>query len=91
MASMRINSIRQDSTDYWVMSYPIRRPACFGLLTSAELEVVEAVLEGLSQAVIAKRRGVKSRTVVNQIASAYRKLGVGSRGGLVSLVVARGG
>lgn len=48
-------------------------------LSSAEWEVVRLVVAGESNARIAQARGVSERTVANQIASAMKKLGVGSR------------
>lgn len=69
-----------------VMSYALRRPACFAMLTAGELETVEAVLEGCSQREIAARRGRSPRTVANQLASAYRKLSVRSASELAVLV-----
>jgi DNA-binding CsgD family transcriptional regulator len=49
------------------------------LLTPAEKAVVELAASGLSNAAIARRRRSKPRTIANQLAAAYRKLGVGSR------------
>jgi DNA-binding CsgD family transcriptional regulator len=48
-------------------------------LTGAERAVVELARSGLSNAAIARRRRCSPRTVANQLASAYKKLGVGSR------------
>jgi DNA-binding CsgD family transcriptional regulator len=48
-------------------------------LTAAERVVLGLAAEGLSNAGIATRRGVSPRTVANQLASAFRKLGVRSR------------
>jgi DNA-binding CsgD family transcriptional regulator len=53
-------------------------------LTAAEREVVTLILEGKSNAAIAKARGVAVRTVANQVASILRKLRVGSRSGLLA-------
>jgi DNA-binding CsgD family transcriptional regulator len=53
-------------------------------LTLAEREVVRLVAEGLSNQAVARRRGTTPRTVANQLASAYRKLGVGSRAALAA-------
>ena len=53
-------------------------------LTLAERKVALALLEGLSNAKIACLRGSSSRTVANQVASLYRKLGVRSRAELAS-------
>jgi DNA-binding CsgD family transcriptional regulator len=50
-----------------------------GALSSAEEKVVGLVLSGCSNEAVARRRGTSARTMANQLASAYRKLGVGSR------------
>lgn len=54
---------------------------CSGVtgVTAAERVVLGLAAAGLSNAQIAARRGVSPRTVANQIASAFRKLGVRSR------------
>jgi DNA-binding NarL/FixJ family response regulator len=54
----------------------------FGLapcLTSAERQVVTGVLNGRTNAAIASARRTSCRTVANQLAAIYRKLGVSSR------------
>lgn len=48
-------------------------------LPAAEREVARLAVAGLSNADIAAARGVSERTVANQLASAYRRLEVGSR------------
>jgi DNA-binding NarL/FixJ family response regulator len=48
-------------------------------LTAAEREVVAGVLNGRSNAAIALARHTSTRTVANQLAGIYRKLGVASR------------
>jgi len=54
-----------------------------GLLTGAERGVVRGVLAGWSNRRIARQRGVSERTVANQLASVYRKLGVRGRHELI--------
>jgi DNA-binding CsgD family transcriptional regulator len=53
-------------------------------LSRAEGEVVRLALRGLRNAAIAEARGASPRTVRNQLASAYAKLGVGSRAALAA-------
>lgn len=53
-------------------------------LTPAEREVVELILEGLSSKEIAARRGTAARTVANQLARVFEKMGVNSRGELIA-------
>jgi DNA-binding NarL/FixJ family response regulator len=48
-------------------------------LTDAERQVVAGVLSGRSNAAIAGARRTSARTVANQLAAIYRKLGVSSR------------
>jgi DNA-binding CsgD family transcriptional regulator len=66
----------------------LRSHGKFGLLgsplTEAERDVWRLVSEGLTNAEIAKRRGTSVRTVVNQVANLFRKVGVRGRGGLVA-------
>ena len=69
-----------------VLSYPIRATSSLRGLSGAEKEIVAGVLAGLSNASIARRRGTATRTVANQLAALYRKLGVGSRRELVALL-----
>jgi len=49
------------------------------LLTRAERDVALLVLTGKSHDDIAKIRGRATRTIANQVASVFRKLGVASR------------
>lgn len=55
-------------------------------LTTAEREVMALLLEGRSNAQIAKARKTAVRTVANQVASLFRKYGVGSRAALAARV-----
>jgi DNA-binding NarL/FixJ family response regulator len=50
-----------------------------GLLTEAEKIVVTFILQGLTTRQIAAARGVAKSTVLSQLQSIYRKLGIGSR------------
>jgi DNA-binding CsgD family transcriptional regulator len=53
-------------------------------LSPAEREVVLSLLQGKSNGDIAAARGTSDRTVANQIASIYKKLGVRSRAQLAA-------
>jgi DNA-binding NarL/FixJ family response regulator len=59
-------------------------------LSATERCVVSEVLGGKSNAEIAQARGTSTRTVANQIANAFRKLGVRSRGELAAQLLFRG-
>src|SRR5262245_50259691 len=54
-------------------------------LPAAEADVVRAAVAGSTNADIARRRGTSVRTVANQLASAFRRLGVSGRAELASL------
>jgi len=55
-------------------------------LTASERRIAADILAGLSNREISSQRGTSIRTVANQIASLYRKLGVTSRSELVALL-----
>ena len=55
-----------------------------GDLTESEYEVAVFVLSGRTNAEIASARNVSVRTIANQVAGIFRKLGVSSRGELVA-------
>lgn len=71
--------------EYAVLSVavaPCRLPMA---LTAAEHAVAQLVLRGLSNSEIARRRHTSPRTVANQLAAIFRKLGVNSRAELTSV------
>jgi DNA-binding CsgD family transcriptional regulator len=77
--------------EYVLLEWPaatIIAPAC---LTLAERKVMELLLGGLSNAAIATARGSSPRTVANQVASIFQKLGVGSRAELFARLAAGSG
>jgi DNA-binding NarL/FixJ family response regulator len=53
------------------------------ILPPAELAVLRALVEGRNYREIAKGRGTSTRTVANQLAAAFRRLGVSGRGHLL--------
>jgi DNA-binding NarL/FixJ family response regulator len=69
----------EDGEEFILLSYPVARPRSWDRLSDAERAVAEALLEGQSNAEIAAARGVAVRTIANQVASIFRKLGVRSR------------
>jgi len=56
-------------------------------LTLSEGEVVRLVLEGGSHAHVARSRSTSRRTTANQLASAFRKLGISGMGALRSKLI----
>lgn len=62
-----------------VGAQPLIDEAIAAVLSPAEHEVAKALLAGSTSADVAARRGTSERTVANQIASIFSKLGVNSR------------
>jgi len=62
-----------------IVSFPLPAARWPVTLTPAERAVAALLLEGATNAEIAKRRGTSERTVTNQIASIFRKANVSSR------------
>jgi DNA-binding NarL/FixJ family response regulator len=60
------------------------------VLSPAEFAVVRGLLEGRNYLEIARNRGTSTRTVANQLAAAFRRLGVSGRGSLLNHVVCSG-
>ena len=60
------------------------------ILPPAELAVVRGLLEGRNHREIATNRGTSTRTVANQLAAAFRRLGVSGRGSLLDHIVSSG-
>ncbi len=81
----RLSQFNQGSSDYLVMSFPLARPRPDPLLTSAECAVLDSAAAGRSAAEIARERRTSRRTVENQLASGYRKVGVSNRSELTAL------
>jgi DNA-binding NarL/FixJ family response regulator len=79
-------TVRLRGREVVVLSYPVEPPELPAGLSSAEREVVLALLRGASNADIAAARGTAPRTVANQIARIFRKLRVSSRMELAAAV-----
>ena len=62
---------------------PVRPPL---RLTPGELQVIGLLLQGRRDAQIARARGTSERTVLNQLSSIFRKLGVKGRDELLVLL-----
>lgn len=71
-----------EGVTYRYLVYETPEATDFDCLTDAERDVVDGVLRGWSNTRIGEGRGTSARTVANQLASVYRKLGVSGRGEL---------
>jgi DNA-binding CsgD family transcriptional regulator len=82
---LRAHSLRLGSGSYVLLSFARDESdeACLGL-TAAEQHVARELLAGLSNAEIARLRGCSPRTIANQVASLYAKLGTHSRAELAA-------
>jgi DNA-binding CsgD family transcriptional regulator len=81
---LEIYTFHVEGDAFALCSYEAIAPARVAALTPAERAVVAGVLDGKSNRDIARARGVSTRTVANQVASAFDKLGVRSRGELAA-------
>ncbi|WP_394847856.1 helix-turn-helix transcriptional regulator [Pendulispora brunnea] len=70
--------------DVLVFRFPIENDRLPQGLSASERAVILGALAGKSNAEIARTRKSAARTVANQMASAFRKLGVSSRGELAA-------
>lgn len=68
------------------LSSPIESVDALAGLTPAERIVARLAAAGSSNAEIGRTRGCSPRTIANQLASIYRKIGVGSRAELIALL-----
>lgn len=90
-AELSFFEVHTDDGDLLVLGFrhaPVSRPSA---LSSSERVVVALALEGKSNVEIGRARDTSARTVANQLASAFRKLGVSSRRELATVLpVGRG-
>jgi DNA-binding NarL/FixJ family response regulator len=76
--------------DFVVLTHRLQSSGLPDVLTKAEREVGQGIVDGLSNAEIARRRRVSMRTIANQVASLFRRLHVSSRADFVRRVLAEG-
>src|SRR4051812_5509492 len=77
---LRVAWLDAEQEQYAVLSYPVKCWSAPDGMTPAEQAVVLAVLQGATRSEIAAARNASVRTINNQLAQAFRKLGVRSRG-----------
>ncbi len=77
--------VRGIDEDRWSLHAPLDASEMWARFSSAEREVVELALGGLSSTSIAARRGDRSeRTIANQLAHVFRKADVSGRAELAA-------
>jgi len=74
-----------------VLSVPLPRLRYPEGTTSAEQEIIDAVLEGLTAKEIAEQRGASLRTVTTQLGTIFRKAEVNSQAELVAIMTKQDG
>ena len=74
-----VERFERDGEAFAILEWPKAPPRPRVPLAPAQREVLALLLSGLSNAVIARRRGRATRTVANQVAAIFRRLGVTSR------------
>jgi DNA-binding CsgD family transcriptional regulator len=79
LRDLRSHVFELDGQQYAVLSFEGGQPPRLAGLSKAETEVVRAALAGLTNEEIAVTRGRSIFTIQNQLAAAWRKLGVSSR------------
>lgn len=80
---LTVGTFSVDSDEYAVLSFPLPEVSIPPELTPAEQEVVRKMLDGNTNAEIARARKTSSNTVANQLQSVYAKLRVSGRSELV--------
>ena len=83
--ALKVTHFSHQGEHFAVLSFEHLARALPGGLSETEAMVVLLALTGQSNRSIARSRAVTERTVANQLASAYRKLGIRSRGELVAV------
>jgi DNA-binding NarL/FixJ family response regulator len=84
--ALRADVLLRPNGEFLVLSIPLPRPPEAARLTPAERQVLDLLLRGRSNAAIAGRLGRATRTVANQVAAIFQKLGVNSRGELAAVL-----
>ena len=84
-AGLSETRFRADEDETGVLTFPLSGSALPECLSPAERDVARGVIAGKSNAEIAAGRGTSARTVANQMASLFKKLGVGSRREIAAL------
>jgi DNA-binding NarL/FixJ family response regulator len=74
----RLEDVREDGR--WVISVEVPGATLRRRLSACEWEVARLSIEGETHASIAVARGTSRRTIANQLASTFHKLGISGRG-----------
>ncbi|HKY39291.1 MAG TPA: helix-turn-helix transcriptional regulator [Polyangiaceae bacterium] len=83
----RLSSVVHQGVAYRVVSVERPELRVSSKLSASQYHVIGRIVEGWTYAQIAQERRRSSRTIANQVAGAFRRLGVSGRAQLVSLLV----
>lgn len=78
--------MRVGGEDILVLSVPLPQLRYPDGTTSAEQEIIDAVLHGLTVKEIAEQRNASLRTVTTQLGAIFRKAGVNSQAELIAMM-----
>ncbi len=82
----RVSRMRVGGEDILVLSVPLPQLRYPEGTTSAEQEIIEAVLRGFTVKEIAEQRGASQRTVTTQLGTIFRKAAVNSQAELIAIM-----
>ncbi|MGB5813343.1 MAG: helix-turn-helix transcriptional regulator [Polyangiales bacterium] len=82
----RVSQIRVGGEEILVLSVPLPKLRYPEGTTSAEREIIDLVLRGLTAKEIADERGASLRTVTTQLGAIFRKAGVNSQAELIAII-----
>ena len=82
----RVSRIRVGGEEILILSVPLPQLRYPEGTTSAEHEIIDAVLEGLTVKEIAERRNASLRTVTTQLGTIFRKAEVNSQAELIAIM-----
>lgn len=85
-AGPRVSRMRVGGEDILVLSVPLPKLRYPEGTTSAEQEIIDALLQGLTGKEIAEQRGASLRTVTTQLGTIFRKAGVNSQAELIAMM-----
>ena len=85
-AGPRVSRMSVGGEDILVLSVPLPQLQYPKGATSAEQEIIDAVLQGLTVKEIAEQRGASLRTVTTQLGAIFRKAEVNSQAELIAIM-----
>ena len=82
----RVSRMRVGGEDILVLSVPLPNLRYPEGTTSAEQEIIDAVLQGLTVKEISEQRGASLRTVTTQLGMIFKKANVNSQAELIAIM-----